>query len=205
MPPLVFSPQNSRMLYFGTQYALKTTNDGATWQRISPDLTARDAAPAARKRKSGKASGHQLEDEFSNEPQSLRGRRQRCRAERFRTSSPLACRLPRSRLRPSPLACCGPAPATGSCNSLPTPAPPGRTFRRRSKTGHHGQHHRAVALRRSHRIRSGHQFSRSGALHLRTRDGGKSWQKITQASNPAGIARVVREDPVRKGLLYAGT
>jgi photosystem II stability/assembly factor-like uncharacterized protein len=39
----------------------------------------------------------------------------------------------------------------------------------------------------------------------RTRDGGKSWQKITDGLQPGWGARVVREDPVRKGLLYAGT
>ncbi len=39
----------------------------------------------------------------------------------------------------------------------------------------------------------------------RTRDAGKSWQKITDGLEDNWLARVVREDPVRKGLLYAGT
>jgi photosystem II stability/assembly factor-like uncharacterized protein len=39
----------------------------------------------------------------------------------------------------------------------------------------------------------------------RTHDAGKTWQKIVTGLPEAGIARVVREDPVRKGLLYAGT
>jgi hypothetical protein len=39
----------------------------------------------------------------------------------------------------------------------------------------------------------------------RTRDGGKSWQKIVAGLPEKGLARVVREDPVRKGLVYAGT
>ena len=39
----------------------------------------------------------------------------------------------------------------------------------------------------------------------RTHDFGKSWQPITASIAPTFIARVVREDPVRKGLLYAGT
>ena len=39
----------------------------------------------------------------------------------------------------------------------------------------------------------------------RTRDAGKSWQKITNGLEAGWLARVVREDPVRKGLLYAGT
>ncbi|HET9993992.1 MAG TPA: hypothetical protein VFQ18_01180 [Candidatus Acidoferrum sp.] len=39
----------------------------------------------------------------------------------------------------------------------------------------------------------------------RTRDFGKSWTEITQGIPEGGASNVVREDPVRKGLLYAGT
>lgn len=40
---------------------------------------------------------------------------------------------------------------------------------------------------------------------FRTHDAGKTWQKIVNGLPERGIARVVREDPARKGLLYAGT
>ena len=39
----------------------------------------------------------------------------------------------------------------------------------------------------------------------RTRDGGKSWQLITNGLPDFGPVDTVREDPVRKGLLFAGT
>lgn len=39
----------------------------------------------------------------------------------------------------------------------------------------------------------------------RTRDGGKSWTHITSGLPDGGIVNVVREDPVRRGLLFAGT
>ena len=39
----------------------------------------------------------------------------------------------------------------------------------------------------------------------RTRDGGKSWQQITTGLPDNAPADTVREDPVRKGLLFAGT
>ncbi len=42
-------------------------------------------------------------------------------------------------------------------------------------------------------------------LIYRTRDYGQSWQLITTGLPASGNARVVREDPARKGLLYAGT
>src|SRR5262249_46809448 len=40
---------------------------------------------------------------------------------------------------------------------------------------------------------------------FRTLDGGKTWQKTVTGLPESAIARVVREDPSRKGLLYGGT
>jgi photosystem II stability/assembly factor-like uncharacterized protein len=40
---------------------------------------------------------------------------------------------------------------------------------------------------------------------LRTHDFGQSWQEIVGGIRESDFVRVVREDPVRKGLLYAGT
>ncbi len=40
---------------------------------------------------------------------------------------------------------------------------------------------------------------------FRTKDYGKTWTKITDGIEPAHFARVVRADPKRAGLLYAGT
>ena len=48
-------------------------------------------------------------------------------------------------------------------------------------------------------------FHDSNPYIYRTHDGGKTWRKITDGLEPSWVARVVREDPVRKGLLYAGT
>src|SRR5439155_4290899 len=40
---------------------------------------------------------------------------------------------------------------------------------------------------------------------FRTRDLGRTWQETTSGIPDGSFIRVVREDPVRKGLLYAGT
>jgi hypothetical protein len=40
---------------------------------------------------------------------------------------------------------------------------------------------------------------------LRTHDGGKTWQEIVKGLPDGGIVNAIREDPVRKGLLYCGT
>ena len=40
--PIVFSPHDANTLYIASQHVWRTTNDGQTWHRISPDLTKAD-------------------------------------------------------------------------------------------------------------------------------------------------------------------
>ena len=40
--PIVFSPQDPNVLYIGSQHMWKTTNEGQTWTKVSPDLTRHD-------------------------------------------------------------------------------------------------------------------------------------------------------------------
>ena len=48
--------------------------------------------------------------------------------------------------------------------------------------------------------------SRRSRPHIyRTRDGGKTWTQITKGIPDGTIVNAVKEDPVRKGLLFAGT
>jgi len=42
--PVVISPTQKGVVYFGSQYLYKTTDHGLSWQRISPDLTTNDPA-----------------------------------------------------------------------------------------------------------------------------------------------------------------
>ncbi|MGH8291330.1 MAG: VPS10 domain-containing protein [Steroidobacteraceae bacterium] len=42
--PIFFSPSDPKELLVGSQYVLKSSDSGRTWQRISPDLTRNDAA-----------------------------------------------------------------------------------------------------------------------------------------------------------------
>lgn len=41
--PIVLSSANPRYLYIGAQYLYRSTDHGATWQRLSPDLTTNDS------------------------------------------------------------------------------------------------------------------------------------------------------------------
>jgi photosystem II stability/assembly factor-like uncharacterized protein len=42
--PIVFSPVDPNVLYVGSQHVWRTTNEGQSWERISPDLTRHDPA-----------------------------------------------------------------------------------------------------------------------------------------------------------------
>jgi photosystem II stability/assembly factor-like uncharacterized protein len=44
-PVLIFSPTDSKTLYLGTQYVMKTVDGGLHWQTISPDLTGSTQKP----------------------------------------------------------------------------------------------------------------------------------------------------------------
>ena len=50
-----------------------------------------------------------------------------------------------------------------------------------------------------------HRLGKSTPLILKTTDDGKTWQTITKGIPSDEYLNVVRADPVRKGLLYAGT
>jgi photosystem II stability/assembly factor-like uncharacterized protein len=42
--PLMRSPHDSKTMYLGTQFVMRTTDDGESWQEMSPDLTTTDPA-----------------------------------------------------------------------------------------------------------------------------------------------------------------
>ncbi|HKD91827.1 MAG TPA: hypothetical protein VKB56_07980 [Terriglobales bacterium] len=50
-----------------------------------------------------------------------------------------------------------------------------------------------------------HRLEDNAPYIYRTHDGGKTWQKITNGLPPNVYVNCVREDPERKGLLFAGT
>ena len=83
----------------------------------------------------------------------------------------------------------------------------GPTSRRRTDTVEQGHADLRIAFRRQTRRMFRSAASASTIMHpyiYRTHDGGKTWQLITTGL-PKGPVDTVREDPVRKGLLFAGT
>ncbi len=171
--PMAFCPQDPHTLYLGTQFLMKTTDAGKTWQAISPDLT--EAA--------GKT------------PPAPEGGRTPLGAS-ITTFSP-------STVKP------GEIWAATNNGVVQLTEDGGATWRDVSPADlpargafeiiDAGRHDPATAFAVLIVPQDTHPYV------YRTHDKGASWQKIVDGLPDTAIARVVREDPVRKGLLYCGT
>ena len=175
MPPLVFSPQDPHTLYLGTQYAMKTLNGGDSWQVISPDLTNRSAAPSAEQKPGERPS-------FS--------------------------RAAITSIAPSTLQQ-GVLWAGTSNGIVQWTQDNGQTWKNVTPPDFTATTSIEILEASHHDVNTAYVTAGvrndSTAYLYRTHDGGKTWQKIIDGLQPGWGARVVREDPVRKGLLYAGT
>lgn len=184
--PLVFSPRDPKALYVGMQYVLKSSDGAKTWEEISPDLTERPAKQVRSAHAKNDATGG---DDDEDEPQ---------------------------------------APEQGVIQALtPSPAETDEIWvgtstglvqltRDGGKTWRDVTPPEMPVSARVSRIEASQLDSEvayivasvRNDLHpyiFRTRDAGASWQKITAGLPGTSPANVVREDPARKGLLYAGT
>jgi len=179
--PIVFSPQDPHTLYMGAQYVLKTSDRGDSWQQISPDLTgcdvARPPSPA-------------------NEPLSISNAVARCYGVVYT-------------IAPSPL----------DANLIWAGADTGRIWLTRDG-GKNWQNvtppslgdWSKVSMLEASRFDAGTAYAAVDrhrlddyAPHIyRTHDSGKTWEKSPSGRVGAYI-HAIREDPVRKGLLYAAT
>ncbi|MGI9103781.1 MAG: VPS10 domain-containing protein [Terriglobales bacterium] len=72
--PLVFSPQDSHTIYFGSQYVLRSTDRGNSWQEISPDLTGCETARSP----TGTNAGVRSPLSAKNEPVTVQNAESRC-------------------------------------------------------------------------------------------------------------------------------
>jgi len=172
MAPLAFSPLDPHALYMGTQSVMKTSDAGATWQTISPDLTGYvDKDPDAKP------------DPEKPPPPAL------------------------TALALSPLHA-GVIWAGTSNRVVQVTRDGGASWQIVSPPGIAGPA-RILTIEASHYdagtayVVAGGSRETTPPFVARTRDYGGTWQMIVQGL--PDMARVLREDPVRKGLLYAGT
>jgi photosystem II stability/assembly factor-like uncharacterized protein len=182
--PMATSPHDPNVLYYGSQYLHRTTNMGVTWQRISPDLTAK---PAGTQGVSGEPITRDVTgEEFYSTLYAI-------------TESTLEKGVIWVGSNDGPFHVTRDNGKTWT-NITPKDLPPGGRVQYIEASPHRaGSAYYAV-----YRYLLG-DFQ--PYLYL-TNDYGKTWKRLTDGTNgiPADTpARVVREDPDREGLLYAGT
>ncbi len=213
MPPLVFSPQDPKTLYLGAQFVLKTTDEGNSWQTISPDLTVPPGAPASGDKSPAGASGHTPETDESisssvdRDTDEMNAFGADANEKEFELQRP-GRRAAIMAMMPSPLQAA--VIWAGTSNGLIQLTQDGSANWQNVTPAGLPAESAIVAIEPSHYDAATAYVVIQAAKDkhpyiYRTRDAGKSWQKITEGLEDTWLARVVREDPVRKGLLYAGT
>ncbi len=191
-PPLAFSPQDPHILYMGAQFLLETRDGGLHWKQISPDLTKTADAPAP---------------ESTNAAPALPARP---RAQEQQETVAPNNRAAINTFAPSPKMA-GEIWAGTNNGIVQLTRDSGATWQNVSPPG-------LAALSQISMIEASH-FDAGAAYaavdrheendfrahFYRTHDFGKTWQETSAGIPDGSFARVVREDPMRKGLLYAGT
>ena len=182
--PVHVSPHNPNVVYHGSQYLHKTIDDGLHWETISPDLTANEADKQV-------ISGTPITRDITGEEfySTLYSIRESTAKEGliWTGSNDGIIQVTKdggkvwSNVTPSKL------PKGGRVDAVePSPHDPAKAYV-------------SVLL---------YQLGDDRPYIFKTVDYGKTWELLTTGTNgiPADFpTRVIREDPVRAGLLYAGT
>src|SRR5947209_6979871 len=179
--PLVFSQADPHALYFGDQFLFKTTNGGESWAQVSPDLTRED--PGVPPNLDAATAADAPEGKRRGVIYTIAPSPLRAATVWVGTDDGLIQRT------------------DDDGKSWQNVTPPELTpwSKVSMMDASHGDVNEAYAAVDRHRLEDyePHVF--------RTRDGGKTWQKITTGL-PAGVyMQTVKEDPQRRGLLFAGT
>lgn len=179
--PLVFSPFDSHTLYFGSQYLMKTSDRGMIWHPISPDL-------------SGASTQASSAD-----------------------SGPLTASNARERgygvvytIAPSPVER-GQIWTGSDTGLIYLTKDAGKTWN--DVTPHGLGDWSKISMIDASRFEAGtaytavdcHRIDDYQPYIFRTHDFGKTWVSITDGIPRSAYVHVVREDGIKKGLLYAGT
>jgi photosystem II stability/assembly factor-like uncharacterized protein len=208
-PPLAFSPQDSHILYEGTQFLLQTSDEGETWKAISPDLTNRPGEPPA------KAEENIDEDNKEQAKTSEEAKTKEAESKKPKTKEEEETMRPPDRraiTTISPSALQRGLIWVGTNNGLvQATTDNGANWQNVSPPGL--QKFSEVTMAEASHFDAGtayvsvdnHQGNDFRPHIFRTRDFGKTWQEVVTGIPDLSFVKVVREDPERQGLLYAGT
>ncbi|MDQ6831050.1 MAG: hypothetical protein M3081_19480 [Gemmatimonadota bacterium] len=179
--PLVFSRADPRALYYANQFLFKSTDGAQSWTQISPDLTRAD--PGVPKTLDTAAAA----DTDRNGKRGV-----------IYTVAPSPLLVP--------MIWCGTDDGqihvtTNDGKSWQNVTPPVLTSWSRITTieASHFDFNSAYASVDRHQLQDFEPYI------YRTRDMGKTWQKVTKGLAPGVYVHAVKEDPMRQGLLVAGT
>ncbi len=205
--PLAFSPQDPHALYEGTQFLLETRDEGATWKQISPDLTVRPGEPTPPSPAEQEARGEEqkAEEQKTKEAEEKKPKSQ----EEEQTLRP-PDRRALTTIAPSALK--AGVIWVGTNNgvvqlttdggaSWQNVSPPG--LQKFSEITMVEASHFEPAT--AYVSVDNHQDNDFKPHIFRTRDYGKTWHEAVAGIPDFSFVKVVREDPKRQGLLYAGT
>jgi photosystem II stability/assembly factor-like uncharacterized protein len=199
-PPLGFSPQDPHALYWGAQFLMQTMDGGVHWKAVSPDLTRKANAPA-------EPTEASATDAAAAQPGAPPARP---RAQEQQETIQPNNRAAINTFSLSPVAA-GEIWVGTTNGVVQLTKDGGATWQEVSPPGL-AQNTQISMVEASH-FDAGtayaavdrHEENDFRAHFYRTRDFGKTWQETSAGIPDGSFGRVVREDPVRKGLLYAGT
>jgi len=182
--PLTISPHDHKKLYVGSQYVHQTTDDGQTWQVISPDLTTNDKSKQGF---SGGLTGDNIGVEYFSVIFAIAESPKEKGLIWVGTNDGLV-QLTRD----------GGKNWTNVTKNIPDLPKWGTVSNIEPSRYAAGTAYITVDF---------HQVNNRDPFIYKTNDFGKTWKLITNGipHSMLSYAHCVREDPVRQGLLYVGT
>ena len=183
--PMATSPHDPRVVYYGSQYLHRSLDGGQTWTKISPDLTANDP---------------KYRDVISGTPITIDVTGEEMYATLYTIKeSAIAKGVIWTGANDGPVFVTRDNGATWA-NVTPKDLAPGGRVQTVEPSPHRPGGAYVAVLR--------YQLGDFKPYLYATNDYGKTWRLLTNGENgiPADEpTRVIREDPKRPGLLYAGT
>jgi len=182
--PLLISPHDRNTIYVGSQYVMRTTNGGQSWEEISPDLTTNDKS---RQTISGGLTPDNIGVEY-------------CCVVYAIDESPVTEGVIWAGTNDGKMHLTrdGGANWTEVTGNIPDMPVDGVVRNIDASKWDAGKAYMTVEA---------HQVGNFAPYVYRTEDYGQSWTMIVNGvkDSPLSYTRNVREDPVRQGLLYLGT
>ena len=179
--PIVFSPHDPNVLYAGGNVVFKTTNEGQSWEAISPDLSLNDKARQDHSggditRESAGAEVHASTASVFESPHR--------KGEIWASTDDGLVHVMRA--------------GANTWSNVTPPTLPELAYVGCVEPSAHDADTVYMAATR-------YKLSDYKPYLYRTNDGGRTWTSINGNFPQGEITRLVRADPVRKGLLFAGT